>query len=148
MTCILQMVNGDVLHSYKHIGHKRTLQSTVVQSASVKCLNMSWLDTVEEILDLVISYFSSPNINALVFLFLFLITLHMRNKILFLLKRTPEQQGCPYIASIHYYTCICPYIASIHYYTCILFSRWLPRIWEIKFYTRNNTNSNSKNIQI
>jgi hypothetical protein len=90
-----------------------------------------------------------------------LITLHMRNKILFLLKRTPEQQGCPYIASIHYYTCICPYIASIHYYTCIcpyiasihyytciLFSRWLPRIWEIKFYTRNNTNSNSKNIQI
>jgi hypothetical protein len=57
LTCILQMVNGDVLHSYKHIGHKRTLQSTVVQSASVKCLNMSWLDTIEEILDLVISYF-------------------------------------------------------------------------------------------
>ena len=135
MTCILQMVNGDVLHSYKHIGHKRTLQSTVVQSASVKCLNMSWLDTVEEILDLVISYFSSPNITALVFLFLFLITLHMRNKILYLLKGTSEQQGCPYIA-------------SIHYYTCILFSRWLPRIWEIKFYTRNNTNSNGKNIQI
>ena len=59
------MVNGDVLHSYKHIGHKRTLQSTVVQSASVKCLNMSWLDTVEEILDLVISYFSSSYITYL-----------------------------------------------------------------------------------